>query len=222
MTTTTPPGRGNARGAAARDAMLDAAEQIACDNGLGAITLTAVQQHAGQANKSAAAYHFGSRTGLLHAVIGRRMGPIDVERTRLLDAADPGDLDALVEALVRPLAEATVLRPGSRWGRFNAQVFLDPGLSELSLGHESARSLRRVQTLMHDQLASRLGEDTARLRIASVAGLVISTVALIETHPDLARAPHLVDDLVATATAALSVPRPSDPTTPTPYRGDPA
>lgn len=204
--------------------MLDAAEQLACESGLGAITLTAVQQHAGQSNKSAAAYHFGSRSGLLQAVIGRRMGPIDAERTRMLDAADPHDLPALVEALVRPLAEATVLTTGSRWGRFNAQVFLDPALSELSLGHENAQSLRRVQALMHDHLAPRLGEATARVRIASVAGLVISTVALIETHPDLARAPHLVDDLVATATAALSAPAPPHavPNQPTPPSGDPA
>lgn len=188
--------------------MLDAAEEIACERGIGAITLTAVQQASGQANKSAAAYHFGSRHGLLHAAIARRMGPIDEHRTRLLDAADPDDLSALVDALVRPFAEATVLEPGSRYARFVAQAFIDPILGELALGHDAAQSLRRVQALIGDLLVPRLGEATARLRITASTALMVTTVAVVEGHQDFPLTPHVVDDLVLTTTAALSAPLP--------------
>lgn len=200
--------RSTSRGALAREAMLDAAEEIGCTAGLGAITLTAVQQHAGQANKSAAAYHFGSRTGLLQAVVGRRMGPIDAHRTRLLDACDPENLAGLVEALVRPFAEATVLAPDSRWARFIAQVFIDPALSELAFGHDQAQSLRRVQALLADLLTPRLGEATTTLRIIAVTGSLTTTLALLETRPDLPVTPALVDDLVATSVASLNAPTP--------------
>lgn len=197
------PTRSNSRGEAARNAMLDAAEELACTSGLGAITLTAVQQRAGQGNKSAASYHFGSRDGLLRAVIARRMGPIDEHRTRLLDSIDPQDPSALAEALVRPLAEATVLVPESRYARFAAQAFIDPTLASIALGHEEAQSLRRVQALITDLLVPRLGAAVTAVRIGSVTGLAVTTLALVEGHPALRRDLDLVDDLVRTVTAAL-------------------
>src|SRR4051794_6183887 len=124
--------------------MLDAAEAIACDTGLGAITLTGVQQRAGQANKSAAAYHFGSRSGLLSAVVARRMRPIDEHRHALIAALDAApaaaDLAQLARVLVVPLAQATVQTSESRWARFLAQVFIDPQLGELVLGNPDATS----------------------------------------------------------------------------------
>lgn len=196
--------------------MLDAAEQIASESGLGAITLTAVQQAAGQANKSAASYHFGSRHGLLAAVIARRMGPIDEHRTRMLDTTDPNDLPGLVGALVRPLAEATLLADNPRYARFVAQAFLDPTLGEVALGHDAAQSLRRVQALLSDLLRPELGEATTALRIAAATGHLVIALALVEGR-SLAVTPGLVDDLVATVTAALTAPstRPEAGSSPT-------
>ena len=47
--------------------MIDAGERLAAERGIAAMSLREVQAAAGQRNKSAAQYHFGSRTGLIEA-----------------------------------------------------------------------------------------------------------------------------------------------------------
>ena len=105
----------------ARDQMIAAAERLAVERGLGAMSLREVQLVSGQRDKSAAAYHFGSREGLIEAVVAARMGPVNERRLAVLAGLDPAPgaapLADLVAALVVPLAEHTVGRPGSRWAR---------------------------------------------------------------------------------------------------------
>src|SRR5690606_16402397 len=102
-----------------------------------AMSLRVVQQESGQRNKSAAQYHFGSRDGLIEAVLATRMGAVNERRRELLDAIDRDDrelgadgdtgdrasrLRRLVEALVRPVAEQTIMVPESCWARFVVQA----------------------------------------------------------------------------------------------------
>ncbi len=189
--------------------MLDAAEEIACEVGIGAITLSGVQQRAGQANKSAAAYHFGSRQGLLGAVLARRMIPIETHRHRLVaEAGDSADLSALSEALVRPLAAACLGVPGSRYARFLAQAVIDPHLGSLALTHPESGSFREIQTLIQHHLDPAGTEPLISQRIASVMSMVITTLAVREGHPQLPDPERAVDDLVAMCSAALSAPLP--------------
>src|ERR1041384_1935140 len=71
--------------------------------------LQAIMDAAGQRNKSAAQYHFGSRAGLIAQLLEVRMKPINDHRLRLLDDYDRLLPDAeprtLVQALVVPLAD---------------------------------------------------------------------------------------------------------------------
>src|SRR3546814_12416611 len=88
--------------------MIEAAERLAAEQGLAAMSLREVQAAAGQRNKSAAQYHFGSPAGLVEAAIANRMGPINEARLAMLD-----DLDACIEPtplrdLVAVLAAKTV------------------------------------------------------------------------------------------------------------------
>src|SRR3546814_18411900 len=96
------------------------------------MSLREVQAAAGQRNKSAAQYHFGSRAGLVEAVIANRMGPINEARLAMLAELDAGieppSLRDLVAVLVEPLAAATVSPPGSPWARFLPQGAADPGI----------------------------------------------------------------------------------------------
>src|SRR5699024_1893097 len=107
----------------------------------------AVQQAAGQANRSAVAYHFGSLDGLIEELIALRMGPVDARRAEMLDllaAADgPVTAAAAVDALIRPLAEQTVYRAGSRYAGFLVQTLFDPKLAHMVATHLSAGSYRR-------------------------------------------------------------------------------
>lgn len=206
--------------------MLDAAEEIACEIGIGAITLSGVQQRAGQANKSAAAYHFGNLDGLLTALITRRVHPIDARRRALLDDLDaagaPDSPDALLavltHALVAPLVEES--GPDSRWGRFTAQASLDPRLGALVLNNPEASGLRETTDRIRELLAPRLGPVDAELRIAAAILTTVTTLAMREGYPNLP-APS-VPELVGIALAVLAAPgggtspaAPSDPPRPT-------
>lgn len=90
-----------------RTRLLDAAEKLFGENGIGATSLRAITAEAG-ANLASIHYHFGSKDVLLVEVFARRIEPINAERLRRLDAtlADaPDDLDGIVRAFVSPALE---------------------------------------------------------------------------------------------------------------------
>lgn len=200
--------------ASARDQMIAAAERVAVERGLGAMSLREVQLASGQRNKSAAQYHFGSREGLIEAVVAARMGPVNERRLALLAQLDPRaaaePVDRLVAALVVPLAEHTVGRPGSRWARFLAQGMTDPALSAVvrrtfeGLSYLEVRS-RLVEVLEH------LPEDRRGRRVNHAAGLMILSLATAESQLDATGwpglpVPDLVADLVAMCVGVLTAP----------------
>ena len=88
--------------------MVDAAERLMAERGIDAVPLRDVLEAAGQRNKSAAHYHFGSREGLIRGIIETRMAPIDDARRELLANAAESSRSLstadLVAALVEPLS----------------------------------------------------------------------------------------------------------------------
>ena len=111
-------------------AMISAAEQLVAERGLGAVSMRMVGEAAGQRNHSAVQFHFGSWEGLLQSIAADRMGPINQERLAMLERLDRedrrADVRGLVEALVVPLSNATIRRPGSFYARFLAVSYADP------------------------------------------------------------------------------------------------
>jgi AcrR family transcriptional regulator len=66
--------------------ILDAAEELFARDGYAATSLRKVTERAG-ANLAGVNYHFGSKEGLLEAVIARRIVPVNALRKAQLDAA---------------------------------------------------------------------------------------------------------------------------------------
>src|SRR5262249_16957212 len=93
-------------------ALLEVAEQLIAEHGVDGVSLRQIGAAAGHRNPNAVQYHFGSRDGLLQAIVEHRLPPINRRRLELLDRADaaPADqrLRLVVEAVVRPLAEMGV------------------------------------------------------------------------------------------------------------------
>ncbi len=160
--------------------MIDAAERLAAERGLAALTVQGVQEAAGQRNKSAVNYHFGGRQGLVNALIGARMARPNELRTSMLGAmGEHPSIRQLVEALTVPLIESVLSRELSYWARFLVQAIGDPttGMAALAAIDDSAITSARTrleQRLLH------LPPELRTLRVQSIFGYTCVVLAAFE------------------------------------------
>ena len=112
-----------------RQRLLDAAERLFAERGFEATSLRNITAKA-HANLAAVNYHFGSKLKLVQEVIGRRLGPLNRERIRLLDeveslaqgAAVP--LEDILNAFIAPMMR--LCRDNPRFVRLAGRVHSDP------------------------------------------------------------------------------------------------
>lgn len=81
--------------------LLDAAEQLFAEHGIGGTSLRDITARA-DANLASVNYHFGGKEGLLEAVFERRVAPVNRRRVLLLEAfeAEAGEAPVAVEKIV--------------------------------------------------------------------------------------------------------------------------
>lgn len=108
---------------ATREALLRQAERLFARRGLYQVQVREIVQAAGQRNVSALNYHFGSREGVLDAILSRHGDPTDLARGELLAAVgrDACSRD-LVAALVVPYTAHLETPEGRDYLRIVAQL----------------------------------------------------------------------------------------------------
>lgn len=113
-----------------REKLIRAAEEVFAAQGVDGAQIRDIVTLAGQSNPSAVQYHFGSRAGLLDAVMAGRLARTEAALAPLLAAAgdDGPELRELIALLVT--AEATELRTdrGRRCLRISAQLSHESGV----------------------------------------------------------------------------------------------
>lgn len=122
---------------ATRARIVCAAERLFAERGIDATTLAQINKAASQRNRSAVQYHFGSKQGVIHAILDKHTPGIELRRHAMLDeietAGEPS-LRALAEALVLPVAEKLDDPDGGlAFLRLNAQLIGHPSFPLLSL-----------------------------------------------------------------------------------------
>lgn len=196
-----------------RDKLIDAAEALIAERGMAGASVREVQVRAGQANRTAVQYHFGSWEALVSAVIDARMGPVNQLRRTLLDdlagrQTAPSQED-LVRAFVSPLARQTMGREGSHYARFLLQAMVDPDLGQWVNTHLESDSFATVYKLLLDR--SPHPRPIARMRLRHVVNLTVITLANWEGAETDGQADTVIDDLVVTCVAILDAGAPSSP-----------
>lgn len=98
------------RSHATRERILDAAEKLFAERGFYGVSVRDVTG-AAEVDVALVAYHFGSKQGLLDAVLLRRAAELNEERLALLDAVlakggrHPPSLEEIIDAFTRPLLD---------------------------------------------------------------------------------------------------------------------
>jgi AcrR family transcriptional regulator len=116
-----------------RTQLLDVAERLFAERGIDAVSLSEILETAGQRNKSAIYYHFGSKEALIAAIAERRSQALNERRSQLLadaSAAGGGDVHAVAGTLVVPLAEL-LDDPDNYYLGFLARYHLDRSRRQL-------------------------------------------------------------------------------------------
>ncbi|MFF5976284.1 TetR/AcrR family transcriptional regulator [Streptomyces sp. NPDC012769] len=192
-----------------REKLIRAAEQVFAAQGVDGAQLRDVVTLAGQGNPSAVQYHFGSRTGLLDAVMAARQLRTEQVLSPLLDAA-PDDTHALIGALVT--AEATELRTdrGRRCLRISAQLSHESGIRTRTphptlAGTRYWRLIERVEAcLAADGLPGPLRLERIDLALTVVgAAMADRARQYLDGSEPLTSEALFLADLIETTTALL-------------------
>jgi len=189
--------------------LLEEAERLFASRGVYQATVREIIEAAGQKNVSALTYHFGSREGVLLAILTRHGDAADEQRGRLIvDPIDTMDTRELVAALLVPMAAELGTPSGRNYLRIVAQLAAryQPWRRDALNPPQLRRALAELQAR-----ASVADVETQRARVMSVIMLMTSTMAdraraleegaAVELEEETFLA-NLADMIVAALTAA--------------------
>ncbi|GAA2979007.1 TetR family transcriptional regulator [Kitasatospora sp. NPDC006786] len=196
-----------------RERLLRAAEELFATRGVEAALTRDITRLAGQSNPSAVQYHFGSREGLLDAIMAGRQERAEQALAPRLPALADADLPGLLGALVA--AEATELRTeqGRHCLRISAQVSHNSGVRTRTPHPTLAGGgYWRLIELVEDRISA-LPEPIRLERIDLVLTLIGAALAdraqqYLTGSTPLTDEETFLADLVTMSAAMLSSPTP--------------
>lgn len=163
----------------AREMIRDAAERLIAERGID-VPQRDITVAAGQRNNSAVQYHFGSRDGLIEAIIEHRMSDLESRRMELLAEREAGRLDdtvrSLVELLVRPMLDTPYRQGATHYARFLEQVRTHPAVLS---GDAAARPAVRI---ILSRLERALDDLPAPIRTARLGALATGLFSFLADH----------------------------------------
>jgi AcrR family transcriptional regulator len=211
-----------AAAAETRRRLVAAATEAFAEQGVFTASLVDITRRAGQRNRGAVHYHFGSRDGLIVAVIDQHAAFLARREGELLERArsrPDDDLASVLEAIVRPAVE--LAETGTDGRRY--LVIVGQLVEEFERVHaDVAAALERTGGVpVYDLLEARLPayDDALRTeRLALVTSFILRSVAdraraQESTVPTRTRLPteRFVANLVAMAAGMAIAPLPEQP-----------
>jgi AcrR family transcriptional regulator len=187
-----------------------AGARLFADEGIDAARTRDIVALAGQANDSAITYHFGSRRGLLEAILRAGVERMEPARAEFLAAVDSADLRDVVAAVVEPTAEELRTEEGRDFLRITAQLAGQAGIRshdvpELLKGSALARQLEMLEECCRAFLPEPLALERIAVVIAFLTAALADRTGRVK-EGSLLDHDAFVADLVEMLTAALRAP----------------
>jgi AcrR family transcriptional regulator len=195
------------------DELLDLAERLFARHGVEQVPLARIVASSRQKNRSALHYHFGSREGMLAAVLDRRLERINALRHDMLEKVSNNNrLSETVRAFVAPLCLVVLSEPwGPDYISILAQVSFHPRLlGERAVDDANISALRQCKRLIAQSLPDVPRKILShRLRwftdsvVLAIARWARETPKSSWTHSSMEQ---LGNDLIAYGLAGLAAP----------------
>lgn len=162
----------------ARQALLDAAEELFALHGIDAVSNRRIVDHAGAANHSAVSYHFGGREGLLRALVARHAAEVAVRRdAQIASLGDAPSIHDVVRCRMSPVFEVYASLPTPSWrAQFLAQAATLPSAAEILRNSVEEMALPEELRFIHGDVAG-LSEAVLRGRAYLLAHMVLGVCA---------------------------------------------
>ena len=172
--TATEPRSDSAVGLATRERLMRAGERLFAERGIDAVSIRDITNEA-EANSASIHYHFGSKAGLVAAILDWRAAEVGARRAAWLDrieATPEPTLREVIAAFVVPTAEmaADVEGGGSHHIGFLAAVLANPGLMPLVIEAFEPYTERFEAALT--RVTPHLAPDVRELRLALAKDMV--------------------------------------------------
>jgi len=190
-----------------RAALLRAGEQRFARDGVAGAKLSDVVRDAGQRNDSAVGYHFGSRQGLLAAIVAKHMAVMEQQREVPTVQAD---LSEVVRSIVVPTADLLGTEDGRDFLRIIEQLAGWSGVgtsqpNEVLTGTVIGAQLDRLHGLLEPRLGTTLSRERGALLVTFLTAALAERARAREdgTRQRLGHE-RFVDHLVNVLSGALS------------------
>ena len=175
-----------------RERLLKAAEELFARQGVHQATMRDITAAAGQRNASALTYHFGSRSGVLTAILSRHGSPLDQERIALVNEPIAAEATrALLAALLLPYAGCLHTQSGRNYVRIVDQLTDQFPLWRVE-SDMSPPALRQILAELEHRCD--VPEPIARQRMVAIIMLMTTMIAERARIIDEGTAPELDHD----------------------------
>jgi AcrR family transcriptional regulator len=191
-------------------ALITAAERLFAQHGIAGVPLRQINQAANQKNIAATHYHFGSKEGLVHAVLQHRWARLDQRREELLRRTDQQrDIRFYLESFILPMAEELAPRAGgNNYLRFIQQYERYRG------DYDFAKRVSPIGVEIYAQIENLIRyfpKKIRAIRMEYLINIIHSVLATAEhklekreiSHQDV---PLITSNLIDTVAAALTAP----------------
>jgi AcrR family transcriptional regulator len=177
--------------ATTKNKILDAAENLFASNGFAGTSLRAIIKKAG-VNTASVHYHFGSKEGLIEAILHRRVGPFNQERLNLLDQLEarypsgPLPLEEVIAAFLDPVIRAHVDRSRNiaLFPRLMGRAITEPDKNVGDIFYKVfAEVIKRFYAAFERALPD-LTQAEVKWRMHMMIGVMAFTVAVPAFHSD--------------------------------------
>ncbi|PXA65989.1 TetR/AcrR family transcriptional regulator [Arthrobacter psychrochitiniphilus] len=166
----------------AREALLDAAEELFAIHGVDAVSNRKIAEHVGTHNHSAVAYHFGNRDELIRALLERHLHSMQGRRNELLaDLPEDAGLREVIACRILPWVEQLAAMPQPSWrAQFLYQVRSVPSAAKvLASSFETNDGFDELFLRMRDSL-SNISQPILRARASVLGHLALGICAEFE------------------------------------------